>query len=401
MRFLIIGLTMILTACGGGGGNGGSTTPTAVTYQRVINQNTAEFNVVSNYTIGDLNGDGLDDVIIGGWTSRETSYFAILIQNPDGTLTERTQELVGTNQYQGGNHKILGDFDHDGYQDIWMPGFNDFCNGCTANSLMLWGSASGKFTKQTFDLGINSHGACLADMSNDGNIDLLVRGQYHSDGDLSYGYYLNNGNRTFTFVAARYANGAQTCAVIKDPTTHHAAILQGSNAADNHVPGYNSSINILDANLNLIKQIGVASQNPNDTDLVYSIALDVNGDVLQDFVLVFGGRKEIWLNRGNDDFSYAYTLDSTRMNAGDPQSFSYDNIKYYFFNGPEGAATLYQFINNQFVEYKRDSLLNMATALGGHVNANDWSIRAASVYRGSSGLYMLQDINGVKYTQKM
>ena len=405
MRFLVMGAALILTACGGGGG-GGPPTPTPMAYSYVTNQVTSN-NIVTNYAVGDLNGDGLDDVVIGGWSNQDisNSNLAILIQNSDGTLTDKTIELVGNNQYPGSNNISIGDFDHDGFKDIWLPGYND-CNGCTAQSVILWGSASGKFTRQTFDVKVSSHGSCQADMNGDGFEDLLIRGVWDPSIN-NYGYYLNNGNRTFTFVPAHYAHGSQTCAVIKDTNTHHYAIVQGSNVTD-APPGYISSINILDNNLNLIKQIGVASQDTNTNDLVGSITVDVNGDGLLDFVLVFNalasgapGRKEVWLNRGNDNFTYEYTIDNAYNNQYDIQSIEYQGNKLYFFNAPNGDAILYRLFNGQFEPYKRDSFLSMATALGGHVGVKDWSIRFATVYRGSAGLYMFQDIKQKYYTQKL
>jgi hypothetical protein len=58
-------------------------------------------------------------------------------------------------------------------------------------------------------------------------------------------------------------------------------------------------------------------------------------------------------------------------------------------------------VNGQLVPYQNDRFLTMATALGARAGAKDWSIESATVYRGTAGLYMLQNINGKYYTQKM
>jgi hypothetical protein len=321
-------------------------------------------------------------------------------------LTDRTAQLIGTNIYPGSQHIFIGDYDKDGHADIWLAGFND-CAGCIAQSVMLWGSASGNFTRQIFPVALDSHGTCLADLNGDGWQDFLIRGAWNGTTD-NYGYYLNNGNRTFTFVSNPLINGAATCAVAKDPVSGHMAIVQGDN---NQQAGFQHSIHIVDANLNLISQIGVNSQDPAFNDLINSITVDVNEDGLMDFVLVFnpawqtlsstGGRREVWLNRGADNFSYAFTIDSGYHSGYDIQVLTYQGSNYYFFNAANGDANLYRFQGGQFLLHMRESFLSMARALGARPGVKDWSIRSSTVYRGSAGMYMLQHVTGGYYTQKL
>jgi len=398
----------LLIACGGGGGGGGSsnsvTTPLPSSATRVLNESAFQ-NKVENYAVGDLNGDGLDDVVIGGWTGvapGSDSYLAVLIQNTNGSLTDRTAQLAGTHIYPGSNRIFILDVDNDGFVDIWLPGFND-CTGCSAQSVMLWGNANGIFTRQTFATAIDSHGAGVADLNGDGRKDFLIRGVW--DGTTNnYGYYLNNGNRAFTFVTNSQLNGAATCAVAKDPVSGHIAVVQGNN---NQVAGFSHSINIFDANLNLITRIGVVSQDLAVNDLINSISVDVNADGLMDFVLVFnplagaGGRREVWLNRGADNFSYAFTIDSGYNNSYDIQALAYQGSNYYHFNAPNGDANLYRLQGGQFVVYMRESFLSMARALGANPGVRDWSVWSSTVYRGSAGMYMLQHVTVGYYTQKL
>ena len=398
---LFVAVILALSACGGGGGGGGGGSGGS-TAQGVINQRSGKRNVVSNYAIGDLNGDGLDDVVIGGWTG-ETNYLTILIQNTDGTLTDRTIELVGRYEYPGSMHIFIADFDHDGYPDIWSPGADDKVGSIP--SVMLWGSANGKFTRQTIDSGIHSAGACLADLNQDGNLDLLVMGTYNQHVN-TYGYYLNNGNRTFsTLIANRYLNGSSACAVIRDPATGHFAAFQ---AGTSQLAGYADTISIVDSDLKLVKQIGITRQDTTLAGIVSATAIDANGDGLLDFVINYEawmpglpGRKEVWLNQGNDNFSYSYTLDTAHNAPGNVIAFSYQGDQYCYFDGPNGDAMLYKRVNGQLVPYKRNEILNMATLLGGHVGVKDWSIWGGTVYRGNAGLYMLQNINEKYYTQKL
>lgn len=393
----------LLIACGGGGSgaSNSSTTPSTITATRVLNQ-TALKNTVENYAVGDLNGDGLDDVVIGGWTGG-TNYLAIMIQNPDGSLTDRTVALAGTNQYPGSNHVFIDDFDHDGHADIWLPGDDDLV--ASISSQMLWGSASGVFTRQTVDAGIHSQGACVTDLNQDGHADVLIMGTYNQNIN-TYGYYLNNGNRTFSpLVANQYINGGNACAVIRDTGTGHLAIFQGGN---NQMPGFQDSISIVDSNLNLIKQIGITKQDNALAGINGTVEIDVNGDGQLDFVINYeawapgaAGRKEVWLNQGSDNFAHAYTLDNSYNSTGSIVAFIYQGDQYCYFDGPNGDAMFYKRQNGQLVPYMRESFLSMARALGANPGVRDWSVWSSTVYRGSAGMYMLQHVTAGFYTQKL
>ena len=43
----------------------------------------------------------------------------------------------------------------------------------------------------------------------------------------------------------------------------------------------------------------------------------------------------------------------------------------------------------------------MARLLGANPGVKDWSVFSATVYRGSGGIYILQDLKSVYYTQKL
>ena len=400
-----LAISLVLTACGGGSDSGSPSSDQAqplpgVAFTRVLNQG-ADRNTVETYAVGDLNRDGLDDVVIGGWTGG-INYLAIMIQNPNGTLTDRTVALAGTNQYPGSNHIFIGDFDHDGHADIWFPGDDDLV--ASTSSLILWGSTNGVFTRQTVDSGAHSQGACVADLNQDGHVDVLIMGVYDRNIN-TYGYYLNNGNRTFSpLVASLHVNGGSACAVIRDAVTGNFAVFQGGNS---QMPGFQDSISIVDSQLNLIKQIAIPRQDNALAGINGVKENDVNGDGLLDFVINYeawipgaAGRKEVWLNQGADNFAYAHTLDS-HNSTGNIVAFSYQGDQYCYFNGPNGDALLYRRENGRLVLHLRESFLSMASALGARPGVKDWSVWSSTVYRGASGLYMLQHVTGGYYTQKL
>jgi hypothetical protein len=169
-------------------------------------------------------------------------------------------------------------------------------------------------------------------------------------------------------VAHQFVNGASACDVIRDSNTGHFAVFQsGSNQLGR------DSISIVDANLNLIKQIPIPIQDSSLAGISGVVAVDTNGDGLLDFVINYEpwtagnpGRKEVWLNQGSDNFVYAYLLDN--VNTGNIIAFVYNGDQYCFFVG----SGLYKRINGKLVLYKPVDGVSV-------------------VYRGSGGLYVLEE----------
>ncbi len=179
----------------------------------------------------DYNNDGLLDlyVVNGRYVEGLTNHSEpsgrnatnhLYRNNGDGTFTDVTAE-AGVGGKGLGTGVTVGDFDNDGYQDIYVTGYKF--------AILYHNNGDGTFTDVTGDAGVDNPffgvGAAFLDYDRDGHLDLFV-GNYlnfvpsyhqfypgdHYPGPLDYQpefnrLFHNNGNGTFTDVSKQSGIG--------------------------------------------------------------------------------------------------------------------------------------------------------------------------------------------------
>ena len=393
-------LTLVLTACGGGGGGGGSVSSSPVvanSLDKVVRTTTTSVNLVNTLATGDLNNDGRDDIVVGGWVNdgTHTARIYVFYQNSDGTLTEKTTEVLPSNTYSGSQRIFIADFDNDGRNDIILPGFDDGSPQPPANTVIFWNN-SGPFVRQDLNDQVYAHGACYNDIDHDGDLDMLVGGG---------GVYLNQGNRNFTIRSNILPNNFfSTCSVVHNQNNTISILLGNSN----QVPGFASSILTLDANFNTVSQVGIALPNVNTVDLINSRAMDVNNDGHTDFIAVFNplasgqpGAKQVLLNDNQGNFTSQAPFDTTYNNSYYSHTIFTEGHFTVLFGAENGDMKMYQIVNGVFTLYKQSVLDAMAQVFS--LTQGNWRTGHGTVYQNTVNgkVYVLQYINGNYYTKEL
>jgi len=130
-------------------------------------------------TVGDINGDQLEDILIGGAVGHTESVF---LQKPDGTFNTIKKEVLDPNKKEEDEGLLLFDADNDGDLDLYVagggsegpPDTDDYQDKFYLND----GKGNFKWEKDALPK-TNASGSCVraADYDRDGDLDLFVGGR--------------------------------------------------------------------------------------------------------------------------------------------------------------------------------------------------------------------------------
>lgn len=330
-------LAVALTGCGGGGG-GGSTVATSTTSAVSVLQALGTVSTTNIYipslTAGDFSGNGSHYVLVSGHLTSGSSKPPVKIYklNDDGTTADSTVAILGSEFSWAVNYPQIADFNHDGIDDIFFPGFTDGVGSVTDNPSVAFISRVGQSHRRVDVDGLSwSHGSSLLDANKDGWLDVI-----NNNGDM----WINDqaGGFTFrpkdTFKTINYPfAGAGICSGDLDGSGATQVVLTDQS-------GFHASqfIYKLNANMEPIYQgtLPVPFFDKNNTDLnsnrshdVTCKITDVNGDGRQDVIVVSylfdnavtrvsGAQSivQVYYNLGNYVFSDATDISMSGYNQG-------------------------------------------------------------------------------------
>ncbi|MEN8116047.1 MAG: VCBS repeat-containing protein [Bacteroidota bacterium] len=173
-------------------------------------------------TVGDINGDGLDDLYICG---AKDSPGALFMQDKQGHFNKTNLNLFEADKISEDTDCAFFDADGDGDLDLYVTsGGNEFPVSSSALiDRLYFNNGQGEFIKSQQMLPVAKYesSSCVqpADFDNDGDIDLFVGIRLHPFlyGIPVNGYLLeNDGSGTFLNVAATRAPGLKNTGMITD-----------------------------------------------------------------------------------------------------------------------------------------------------------------------------------------